>query len=81
MKVARLHAAGDLRVSDEQVPAHERGEADQVRGLCEPGGAQPGSVQPRQPGPARQRPGQLAGDVVALRVAAAGDQVLAGERR
>ena len=49
--------------------------------LGQPGGAQPAGVQPRQPGPAGQRPGQRVGDVAPGRVGAAGDQLLAGERR
>ena len=60
---------------------HERGQADQLRAVGQPGGAQPAGVQPGQPGPAGQRPGQRAGDVVPARVGAAGDQLIAGERR
>ena len=59
----------------------ERGQADQLRGLGQPGCAQPAGVQRRQPGPAGQRGGQRIGDVPTRRAGAAGEQVLAGERR
>jgi len=59
---------------------HERGQADQRRGVGQPGGPQPAGVQGRQPGPAGQRPGQRVGDVAPLGQLAPGEEVLAGER-
>ena len=56
------------------------GQADQRRGLGQPGGAQPAGVQGRQPAPAGQGSGQRVGDVAPLGLVAAGEEVLPGER-
>ena len=58
--VAELLAAGDPG------GVQERRQADQRRGLGQPGGPQPAGVQGRQPAPAGQRPGQRVGDVAPL---------------
>ena len=53
---------------------HERGQAEQLRAVPQPGRAQPAGVQPRQARPAIQRFDQRTGDVPAARIGAAADQ-------
>ncbi len=60
---------------------HERGQAQQVGAVPQPGRAQPGGVQPGQPAPAVQRAGQRVGQVPAARIGPAGEQGVPGEPR